>query len=69
MRRNGRISAKFRTRRRFPRNGRISAEFHSQGRSRRNGRISPTEFGTWMIPTKRPNFHRISHSGRFRRNG
>ncbi|MDV3195383.1 MAG: hypothetical protein Q8881_04025 [Sweet potato little leaf phytoplasma] len=32
FRRNGRISAKFRTRGRFPRNGRISVKFLSQGR-------------------------------------
>ncbi|MDV3195077.1 MAG: hypothetical protein Q8881_02405 [Sweet potato little leaf phytoplasma] len=35
--RNGRTSAEFRTRRRFPRNGRIFAQFRIRGRFPRNG--------------------------------
>ncbi|MDV3195144.1 MAG: hypothetical protein Q8881_02760 [Sweet potato little leaf phytoplasma] len=64
---------------RFCRNGRIKpAEFRTRGRFPRNGRINPDEFSpnfargdvsdetAESIPT---NFCRISHSGRFRRNG
>ncbi|MDV3195339.1 MAG: hypothetical protein Q8881_03755 [Sweet potato little leaf phytoplasma] len=62
---NGRISAEFRTRGRFPRNGRISAEFAVKNVSDETVESIPPNFTLGSIPTKRPNFRRISHSGTF----